>query len=162
RLEQLRKIILDEVEGSSVASDQAFREADLAIDFCEDIPALSQSAIDQIVNIFEQAGAIAKVSSIHVNGWFGNYDKLSMTRILFAECFQTDMDLAQDQIVFCGDSPNDEPMFGFFENSVGVANVLDFVDTMEQQPCWITKNRTASGFVELSEVILNARSATSI
>ena len=161
-LEQLRKIILDEVEGSSVASDQAFREADLAIDFCEDIPALSQSAIDQIVNIFEQAGAIAKVSSIHVNGWFGNYDKLSMTRIFFAECFQTDMDLAQDQIVFCGDSPNDEPMFGFFENSVGVANVLDFVDTMEQQPCWITKNRTASGFVELSEVILNARSATSI
>ena len=68
----------------------------------------------------------------------------------------------KDQIVFCGDSANDATMFGFFENSVGVANVLDFVDTMEQQPCWITKNRTASGFVELSEVILNARSATSI
>ncbi|MEC8980913.1 MAG: HAD-IIB family hydrolase, partial [SAR324 cluster bacterium] len=125
RLAQLRKIILAEVEGCAVASDQAYREADLAIDFCEDVPALSKSTVAQIVDIFEQAGAIAKVSSIHVNGWFGDYDKLSMTRILLAECFQTEMDSAQDQIVFCGDSPNDEPMFGFFENSVGVANVLD-------------------------------------
>ena len=30
------------------------------------------------------AGATAKVSSIHVNGWFGSYDKLSMTRTLDA------------------------------------------------------------------------------
>lgn len=119
RLAQLRKIILAEVEGCAVASDQAYREADLAIDFCEDVPALSKSTVAQIVDIFEQAGAIAKVSSIHVNGWFGDYDKLSMTRILLAECFQTEMDSAQDQIVFCGDSPNDEPMFGFLKTLLG-------------------------------------------
>ena len=160
RLEQLRKQILAKVEGCAVASDQAFRQADLAIDFCEDVPALSKSAVKKIVDIFEQAGALAKVSSIHVNGWFGDYDKLTMTRIMLAECFQLEMDSAQEQIVFCGDSPNDAPMFGFFENSVGVANVLDYTEDLEQQPCWITKNRTASGFVELAETILNAHSAS--
>ena len=158
RLEELRKIILDKVEGCDVASDQNYREADLAIDFCEDVPTLSKSAVKQIVDIFEKAGAIAKVSSIHVNGWFGDYDKLAMTRIFLAECLQTEMDSSQDIVVFCGDSPNDAPMFGFFDNSVGVANVLDFADNLEQQPRWITKNRTAAGFVELAETILHAHS----
>ena len=79
---------------------------------------------------------------------------------MLAECFQLEMDSAQEQIIFCGDSPNDSPMFGFFENSVGVANVLDYADTLEQQPRWITNNRTATGFVELADVILNAHSAS--
>ena len=158
KLGQLRKQILATVEGCAVASDQSYREADLAIDFCEDVPALPKASVEQIVSLFEKAGAVAKVSSIHVNGWFGNYNKLSMSRILLDEVFQTDIDQAQDQIVFCGDSPNDTPMFSFFKNSVGVANVLDYAEEMEQQPCWMTKKRTAAGFVELAEALMAAHS----
>ena len=158
RFEQLRKKILSAVKGCAIASDQAYRESDLAIDYCEDVPALSKSAVEQIVNIFKQEGAVAKVSSIHVNGWFGNYDKLSMTRILLDESFQTDMDKSQEQIVFCGDSPNDAPMFGFFQNSVGVANVIDYAEELEQQPCWVTQKRAAAGFVELAEALMAAHS----
>jgi len=158
RFEQLRQKILSTVEGCAIASDQSYREADLAIDYCEDVPALSKSAVEQIVNIFKQEGAVAKVSSIHVNGWFGSYDKLSMTRILLDENFQTDMDKSQEKIVFCGDSPNDAPMFGFFQNSVGVANVLDYAEELEQRPCWITQKRAAAGFVELTEALMAAHS----
>ena len=158
KLGHLRKKILSTIEGCAVASDQDFRKADLAIDFCEDVPALPKASVEQIVRMFEQAGANAKVSSIHVNGWFGNYDKLIMSRILLDEVFQTDIDQAQDQIVFCGDSPNDAPMFSFFKNSVGVANVLDYAELMEQQPCWITKKRAAAGFVELAEALQAAYS----
>ena len=157
RLKKLQIDILEKVKGCAVSSDQAFRESDLAIDFCEDVKELTQDAIDQIVLIFEKAGATAKKSSIHVNGWFGDYDKLSMTKTFLAECFKTEIDFAQDQIIFCGDSPNDEPMFDYFENSVGVANVLDYADNLEKLPRWITKNRTASGFFELSEAILSTR-----
>ena len=160
KLGQLRKQILATVEGCAVASDQSYREADLAIDFCEDVPALPKASVEQIVSLFEKAGAVAKVSSIHVNGWFGNYDKLAMTRILLEEVFQTDIDQAQDQIIFCGDSPNDEPMFSFFENSVGVANVLDYEDELEHQPTWLTTKLAAAGFVELAEAILNAHSTS--
>ena len=81
RFEKLGKKILSTVEGCAIATDQSYRETDLAIDYCEDVPVLSKSAVDQIVKIFKQEGAVVKVSSIHVNGWFGNYDKLSMTRI---------------------------------------------------------------------------------
>ena len=158
RFEQLRQKILSTVEGCAIASDQSYRETDLAIDYCEDVPVLSKSAVEQIVNIFKQEGAVAKVSSIHVNGWFGNYDKLSMIRILLNERFQTDMDKSKEKIVFCGDSPNDAPMFGFFQNSVGVANVIDYAEELEQQPCWVTQKRAAAGFVEFAEALLATHS----
>ena len=80
KLAELKREILQQVPGAGISADQPYREADLAIDYCEDIPPLPTSAVDQIVGLFEKAGAVAKASSIHVNGWFGDYDKLTMTR----------------------------------------------------------------------------------
>ena len=109
-----------------------YREADLAIDFCEDVAPLPPAAVDRIVAVFEAEGATAKVSSIHVNGWFGAYDKLSMTRRFVAEALGLDLDAERERFVFCGDSPNDAPMFGFFPNACGVANVRDFAGRLRR------------------------------
>ena len=87
KLEKIKQDILKNIPGCRVASDQAYREADLAIDFCEDVPPLPKKSIDQIVKCFERAGGQAKISSIHVNGWFGEYNKMAMTRLLFQEMF---------------------------------------------------------------------------
>ena len=38
RLDAIRDRVLAEVPGAAVASDQDYRKADLAIDFCEDVP----------------------------------------------------------------------------------------------------------------------------
>ncbi len=157
RLDLIRAAVLAEVPGAAVASDQAYREADLAIDFCEDVAPLPASAVDRIVAIFERHGATAKVSSIHVNGWFGSYDKLSMARRLLAEAFGIDAEADRASIVFAGDSPNDQPMFGHFPHAVGVANVLDFADRLGQKPAWVTSARGARGFVELADALLEAR-----
>ena len=80
RLEEIERRVLDEVPGAAISTDQAYREADLAIDFCEDVPPLGRAEVARIKSIFESMGATAKVSSIHVNGWFGAYDKLTMAR----------------------------------------------------------------------------------
>ena len=158
RLVGLRERILAAVPGSAVSADQPYREADLAIDFCEDVPRLSQEAIDRICALFEEAGATQKASSIHVNGWFGDYDKLAMTRVLFAEGFGEDLDAIREQVVFAGDSPNDEPMFAFFPNATGVANVRDFGDRIQRPPRWVTTRRGGEGFAELADALLEARS----
>ncbi len=157
RLNAVRERILAEVPGCAVASDQPYREADLAIDFCEDVPPLPREAVSRIVAIFEEAGARAKVSSIHVNGWFGEYDKLGMTGRLFQEVFGEDMPAVRESVVFAGDSPNDEPMFGYFPNAVGVANVRDFSDLIATPPRWITTARGGEGFSELADLLLEAR-----
>ncbi len=151
RLDAIAREIIASVPGAAVASDQPYRAADLAIDFTEDVGPLPAADIDRIVAHFEAAGASAKVSSIHVNGWFGDYDKLS-TALAFL-----DGTIGREEIAFIGDSPNDEPMFRHFPNAVGVANVLDFVPRMQALPAWITRHRSGAGFFEFAEALLNGR-----
>ena len=155
RLEELKIKILAEVPGCEVSADQAYREADLAIDFCEDVPRLSPQAVERIVQIFEAAGAQAKVSSIHVNGWFGAYDKLTMTQRLFRDAFQEDLEAIKAHVIFAGDSPNDQPMFAFFPNAVGVANIREFAGRMESLPGWVTQREGGDGFAEMVAVLLS-------
>lgn len=154
RLDTLCREILAQVPGAAVASDQAYREADLAIDFCEDVPPLPAEAVARIVALFEGAGARAKVSSIHVNGWFGDYDKLTMTACLFQEAFGLELDSVRERVVFAGDSPNDAPMFAAFPHGVGVSNVRAFADRMESLPRWITEGPGGTGFAELAAALL--------
>ncbi len=157
KMTKIAERILSEVPGAKVAADQAYREADLAIDFCEDVPSLPREDVDRIVAIFHEMGARAKVSSIHVNGWFGAFDKLAMTKILFREIFEADLAGIKERVVFAGDSPNDAPMFGFFPNAVGVANVAQFVGRMDAEPAWITIKAGGQGFAELAQVLLSIR-----
>ena len=142
---------------AALASDQPYRLADLAVDFCEDVPALPESEIDRIVAIFERAGAQAKVSSIHVNGWFGDYNKLSMAKTLLADVFGLDWERARDVVIYAGDSPNDEPMFAAFPLSVGVANIQAFAHRLENKPAYITRGHSGQGFAELAALLLAAK-----
>ncbi len=162
RLDQLRQRILKAVPGCAVASDQRYREADLAIDFCEDVPRLGADAVQRIVALFEEAGATAKVSSIHVNGWFGQYDKLTMSTRLVADLLGRNLAAERAQFAFVGDSPNDAPMFGFFPNSCGVANVRHFAGQMSAEPSYVTEAEGGFGFVEVAERILKARKARGV
>ena len=154
RLAGVAAAIVRDVPGCAVASDQQYRETDLAIDWCEDVPPLPRAAVDAIVARMEAAGLTAKVSSIHVNGWFGAYDKLTMTRTLLAEAFGVDMDRERDAIVYAGDSPNDAPMFAFFPNAVGVANVRAFLDRIATPPRYVTRAEGGAGFAELADFLL--------
>lgn len=157
RLDALRSRILAEVPGAGIASDQLYREADLAIDFCEDVPTLPQADVQRILDIFAEEGAVAKLSSIHVNGWFGSYDKLSMTRIFARDVLELDIDADTDRVIFAGDSPNDGPMFGFFANSCGVANVRDFAPGSFAPPAFVADAAGGGGFVQIADRILSAR-----
>ena len=157
KLDAIAQRILTEVPGCAISADQPYRMADLAIDFCEDVPPLPRQSVAQIVSIMEAEGLTAKVSSIHVNGWFGGYDKLSTAKLMLQETFGIDADADKSRIVFAGDSPNDQPMFAFFPNAVGVANVRDMADLIQSLPRWVTPSRGGKGFAELAEAVLAVR-----
>lgn len=147
--------ILDEVPGTALASDQPYRELDVAIDFCEDVPALDDRSVDAIVARFRAVGATCKVSSIHVNGWFGSFDKLAGVRAFVAARWQEPVE--PDRWLFVGDSANDEPMFAFFPHAVGVANVARFLPRMRAHPRYVTPSPGGAGFAELAAHILALR-----
>lgn len=155
-LEKIRLEVLSKVPGCAVASDQFCRLFDLAIDFCEDVPALPKTSVEQIVNIFTKHGAQAKVSSIHVNGWFGSYNKLTMVLEYLAREWNLTKEDAQKFCGFSGDSPNDEPMFEFFPFSFGVANIKNFIEDLKHPPKFVAHSRGGDGFSEITkQIILN-------
>ncbi len=154
RLDALADTILAAVPGTALASDQGYRALDLAVDFCEDVPALDDAAVDAIVAAFEAAGAVCKVSSIHVNGWFGDFDKLTGFRRFHRDRWGTEAVL--DEWVYIGDSANDAPMFEAFPRSVGVANVAHFLDRIPAAawPKFVTPAVGGDGFAELIDHLL--------
>jgi HAD superfamily hydrolase (TIGR01484 family) len=157
--ERLAKIgagIVAAVPGCAIAADQAYRETDLAIDYCEDVAPLPLETAERVAQLMRSAGLHAKVSSIHVNGWFGDYDKLAMTRVLFRQEFATDLDRERASVAYIGDSPNDAPMFEFFPNAVGVANLRRFDGFLSAAPKYITRASSGAGFAELVEHLLAA------
>lgn len=114
RFDKVAERILKEVPGCVISVDQAFRDSDLAIDFAEDVAELEYPSVLRIIEIFEEEDAVAKISSIHVNGWYGTQSKLTMSRRFAEERLGLDIDSHKENFVFCGDSPNDGSMFDFF------------------------------------------------
>jgi HAD superfamily hydrolase (TIGR01484 family) len=159
RLEMIREEILASVPGTAVASDQPYRESDLAIDYCEDVPALGWKEVEEICEIFKHYGAACKISSIHVNGWFGNYDKLRMTRVFVSERWGMELDEIRERFLFCGDSPNDEPMFKYFPHTAGVKNILRFAERMRHMPAFVADHEGGEGFAQIVQAILSMRPA---
>ncbi len=157
KLDKLSKSVLKKFPGSALASDQDYRLCDLAIDFCEDVPPLEDFVAQEIRSHCEAAGANARVSSIHVNAWFGDYNKLSTALLCVRELWNLDATHDLESFAFCGDSPNDEPMFAHFPLSFGVANVARFLDQMKSRPAIVTKESHGAGFAEIADAILRAR-----
>jgi HAD superfamily hydrolase (TIGR01484 family) len=157
RLRAIGADILRAVPGCAIAADQLYRETDLAIDYCEDVTRLPPESVDRIVALMQARGLTAKVSSIHVNGWFGAYDKLAATRRLVREEFRADLDAAREYYVFVGDSPNDAPMFEFFPHSIGVANIREFTGRLPHEPCYVTSAGSGAGFCEVADLLLATR-----
>jgi HAD superfamily hydrolase (TIGR01484 family) len=158
RLSLVREEILHLVPGTALASDQQYREADLAIDYCEDVKPLAWKEVEKICRIFRNHGATCKVSSVHVNGWFGDYNKLGMTKLFVLEQWGLRLDDHKDRFIFCGDSPNDEPMFEYFPNAAGVKNILNFADHMKYLPAYVASQEGGEGFAEIVQTILGMRS----
>lgn len=158
KLKKIEEEVLLSVPGCAVASDQFCRLMDLAIDFCEDVPALPKSEVEKIVQIFHSHGAQAKISSIHVNGWFGTYNKLTTTFQFLKNEFGLSEKEVFEKCIFVGDSPNDEPMFEKFPHSFGVANIRNFEKDMKHLPKYITTLKGGDGFNQITEKILTTRS----
>lgn len=161
--EKLREIyqqVREAYPSVRLASDQPYRECDVAVDFCEDAdPPLTLEDAVRIKEIFEAEGATAKISSIHVNAWFGEYDKLTMCRIFLQEEHSVLLDWEREHFFFCGDSPNDAPLFAFFPHCAGVSGVSRFQEAglMERMPPYIASQDGSLGFQEILREILRGR-----
>lgn len=158
RLAQVARQIVDAVPGATLARDSAGRVTDIAIDHSE-FEHLDETAIDRVVALMRAAGMNATVSSIHINGWYGNHDKLSGARWMLRQLFGRELDDELGEWAYVGDSTNDQQMFARIPLSVGVANLLRFADQLTVWPRYLTRGERGAGFAELADRVLACRGA---
>lgn len=136
------------------AQDQPFRLVDVAVDYNQDCR-LTGDQVSQVKGALIKLGFRVKQSSIHINISQGNFDKCTMTRRMAGELLALSDAELKTQSVFIGDAPNDESMFAFFSQSVGVANIGPHLDQLESRPACVAVNRCGDGFVELADYWLS-------
>ena len=155
RLRRMFAKLSREFPGIGLAADQAFRISDIAIDVCEDRRPLPPRTVARIIARLEEMGATVKLSSIHINAWIGDFNKLQMIDMLLRGTYKLNAAAMQETCVYLGDSPNDEPMFGHFGNSVGVANIRAFASQIKALPRYVTKRPGGQGFAEFASLVLS-------
>jgi HAD superfamily hydrolase (TIGR01484 family) len=158
RLRAVAARVVAEIPGATLAEDSAGRVTDIAVDHAE-FRHLDPARIAAVVALMKGEGMNATVSSIHVHGWFGAHTKLSGATWAVRRVLGRDLGAERDDWLYVGDSTNDELMFASFPLSVGVANLVDFADRLQQWPAFITAFDRGRGFVEVAESLLAARGA---
>jgi len=156
RLHEVAQRIVREVRGAMLARDSAGRVTDIAVDHSE-FEHLDPPAIEQVVTLMRRAGMTATVSSIHINGWFGDHSKLSGARWIVRRLFGRELDAELPAWVYVGDSTNDQEMFGHLPLSVGVSNLLRFADQLSVWPAYLTERERGAGFAEVVDALLRSR-----
>ncbi len=157
RLQQVARRIVQAVPGATLARDSAGRVTDIAIDHSE-FTQLPAAAIAAVVALMRSEGMNATVSSIHINGWFGNHTKYSAAQWMVQRLFGRELQPEIDRWAYVGDSTNDQLMFQHFPCSVGVANLLRFAAELQVWPRFITRAERGEGFAEFVLALQAARS----
>jgi HAD superfamily hydrolase (TIGR01484 family) len=158
RMQHVAQRIVAEVPGAALSRDSAGRETDIAIDHSEYVH-LPPERIAQVVQLMQDEGMNATVSSIHINGWFGEHNKLSGARWIVRELLDRELDQELDRWVYIGDSTNDVLMFEHFPHSIGVANIRRFEAQLSHPPKYIASGERGAGFAEVARVLLAPRGA---
>jgi HAD superfamily hydrolase (TIGR01484 family) len=147
-----------ELPHARLSQDSPGRETDIAIDHSE-FARLDEADIARVVRLMREAGLQATVSSIHINGWIGDHDKLAGARWIVRQRLGRDLDAELDRWVYVGDSTNDALMFGHFPHSVGVANIARFWNQLAHRPRYVTRGERGAGFAEVAQAVLAVRPA---
>jgi len=158
RMQHVAQRVLAEVPGTRLSEDSPGRETDIAIDHSE-FTRLPPDKIAQVVAILRAEGMHATVSSIHINGWFGEHNKWVGARWIVRSLLGRELEGEPDRWAYVGDSTNDQLMFAALPHSIGVANVRRFEADLLSKPRYITRGERGAGFAEVAQAILAVRGA---
>ena len=156
RMQQVLAQIERSIPGAMRSQDSAGRETDIAIDHSE-FAHLTPAQVEAVVRTMQAEGMTATVSSIHINGWYGEHSKLSGAQWIVQQLWGRDMAAEMDRWVYVGDSTNDQVMFEHFAHSVGVANIRRFEAQLTHPPRYITPSERGAGFAELARHLLHTQ-----
>lgn len=158
RMREIAGQVAAEVPGVALSRDSAGRETDLAFDYAE-FDQHPPATVQQVLSVLQRAGMQTTVSSIHIHGCFGDFNKWQGANWIVRELLGRNLAQELGRWVFVGDSGNDQAMFQHFTHSVGVANIARFVPQLTHLPRYVASGARGAGFAEVVQAILASRQA---
>jgi len=156
RMRQVAQRVLREMPQVRLSRDEGGRETDLAFDYNEHLH-LSPQEVQQVLAILHDEGMHTTVSSIHIHGCFGDFNKWQGACWLVQHLWQRNLAQELERWVFVGDSGNDQAMFQHFRHSVGVANIRRCAASLTHLPRYVTQAERGAGFAQVAQAILQAQ-----
>ena len=156
RMQKIATRVIFEVPGAFLTRDSVGRETDIAFDYNE-FAHLPPATVQRVLAILQREGMETTVSSIHIHGCFGNFNKWQGANWMVRELLGRDLGQELDRWVFVGDSGNDQAMFEHFTHSVGVANIRRFENQLTHLPLYIAPSERGAGFAEVAHAVLNVQ-----
>jgi HAD superfamily hydrolase (TIGR01484 family) len=153
KMQQVLERIERDIPGAQRSTDSPGRETDIAIDHSE-FTHLAPERVAQVVQLMQSEGMHATVSSIHINAWYGEHNKLQGARWITQQLYGRNLDAEMDRWAYIGDSTNDQLMFEAFPHSIGVANIARFVPLLAHLPRYVTLGERGAGFAQFCAALL--------
>lgn len=126
RLEEMSKRLLSTFSGLKLSIDSFGRRSDRAIEHFA-----SETQKKEVETFLNENGLHYSCSNVHLNFWCGEVSKFKAIEFVL-EKFHSSITL--DQIVFFGDSLNDQSVFEKVPHTVGVANIKKYLPQMKFHP----------------------------
>ena len=156
RMREVAQRVRREMPQVCLSRDEGGRETDLAFDHHEH-QHLSPQEVQQVLAILHDEGMFTTVSSIHLHGCFGNFNKWQGACWLVQHVWGRNLAQELERWVFVGDSGNDQAMFQHFKHSVGVANIHHCAASLTHLPRYVTQAERGAGFAQVAQAILQAQ-----
>jgi hydroxymethylpyrimidine pyrophosphatase-like HAD family hydrolase len=155
-MQQIAARIMFEVPGVFLTRDSVGRETDLAFDYNE-FSRQPPHTVQKVLDALQREGMHTTVSSIHIHGCFGDFNKWQGAQWIVRQLFGRELAQELDRWAFVGDSGNDQAMFEHFTHSVGVANIARFASQMQHLPRYVAPSERGAGFADVARAILQER-----
>ncbi|MEM1369472.1 MAG: HAD family hydrolase [Cyanobacteria bacterium P01_H01_bin.15] len=130
------------------ANDNPFRLTDWTFD----VAGLSAAILAQLAQECDLYGWDFTYSNVQCHVRPKGQSKANALQTVLKDYFPK---LTPEQVLVCGDSPNDVDLFEHFPISVGVANIVAYQAEMPYLPNYLTPKAEVDGFLEIAEFLLS-------
>ena len=141
KLKSVTQLLFDEISDFYLSDDSTGRITDRAIEL--DYLELGDNE-ERITDILEANEVNYSKSNVHLNFWIGDISKKNSVEY-YLENYSTH---SKDECIYFGDSLNDQSVFSWMENSVGVSNISRVLQVLKHKPATIlqgNKNKEIHG-----------------
>jgi HAD superfamily hydrolase (TIGR01484 family) len=118
--------------------DSFGRRSDRAVEFSQ----MSAEDVEKFENYMRKEGINFSRSNVHINFWLG---EISKARAIKYYLEKYSPHIGKEECIFYGDAKNDESVFEYLDNTVGVSNIINVLDELEHKPRIVLEGKENAG-----------------